>query len=186
MALLDILENEFEKLHLTSGNMPEIVDNMANSIHTSLPYRMKLAIAISELILFFSEFRINILHWNSSLIPINAITFCIAKSGASKDSSVKACRKCFRSGYEAIERYRKQEAIDKAIAQAEEAGVDIPTRYAGYKNYLEEPNPLFIAIPTYEGFIQHLNDLKNTTFGCGYTFSGEFAGELMKFRLPQN
>ena len=159
--------------------MPEIIVNMADSIHTNLPYRMKLAIAISELVLFFSEFRINIKHWNGSIIPINSLTFCIAKSGASKDSSVKMCRKCFSSGYEAIEEYRKNQAIEKAIKQAEEAGVDIPTRFAGYKDFLEEVNPLFIAIPTYEGFIQHITDLGKQSFGSGYVYSGEFASELV-------
>ena len=87
--MLDMLEKEFVAQKLTEGNTPELITTIANSMHnTSIPYRMKLAIAYSELILFFSQFRINIAHWNGSSIPINAITFCIAKSGASKDSSV--------------------------------------------------------------------------------------------------
>ena len=177
--MLDMLEKEFVAQKLTEGNTPELITTIANSMHnTSIPYRMKLAIAYSELILFFSQFRINIAHWNGSSIPINAITFCIAKSGASKDSSVNACRQCFKSGYEYIEKYRKQQAIDRAIEQAKLEGVDLYDRWSGYKDFYNEPNPLFISIPTPEGFIQHLVDLQNDLCGSGCITISELGAEM--------
>lgn len=179
MSMLDLIEKEINSLNLFEGNIPEIVKAVADSIPSqTIPYRMKIALAISEIVTYISQFRINIKHWNGSIIPINSIMFCIAKSGASKDSSLKAARKCFAKGYEKINEVRQQSAINKAIEQATEAGYDIPDKFAGYKDFYIAPNPLFIGISTAEGFIQHLNDLSSDTIGAGYTFSGEVGAEL--------
>lgn len=177
--MLDMLEKEVNSLNLFEGNLPEIVKTIANSIPSrNIPYRMKLAFAVSEIILFCSQFKINIKHWNDSIIPINSIMFCIAKSGASKDSSVKAARKCFDEGYKLINQQRHNKAIERAIERATEAGNDIPDKFAGYKDYYIAPNPLFVAISTTEGFIQHLNDLSEDTLGSGFIYSGEIGAEL--------
>ena len=104
--------------------------------------------------------------------------FCIAKSGASKDSSLKAARKCFTGAYDIINNYRKEAAIHRAQEQAREAGNDLPDKFIGYKDYYIPPNPLFIAISTPEGFIQHLNDLSKDELGSGYIYSGEVGTEL--------
>ena len=72
MSMLNILENKINSLNLFEGNMPPIVTAIADSIPSqTIPYRMKVALAISEIILFTSQFRINIKHWNGSSIPIN-------------------------------------------------------------------------------------------------------------------
>lgn len=177
--MLDMLEKEINNLNLFEGNTPEIVKAVADSIPSqTIPYRMKIALAVSEIMTFISQFRINIEHWNGSIIPINSIMFCIAKSGASKDSSLKAARKCFQKGYDIINEIRQQTAINNAIEQATNAGYDIPDKFAGYKDFYIAPNPLFVAISTTEGFIQHLNDLSNDTLGAGYIFSGEIGAEL--------
>ena len=179
MSMLDMLEKEINSLNLFEGNMPEIVTAIADSIPSqTIPYRMKIALAISEIMLFISQFKINIKHWNDSIIPINSIMFCIAKSGASKDSSLKAARKCFAPGYKIINEMRSEAAIERAIEAAREAGCDLPYKYAAYKDFLVLPNPLFVAISTTEGFIQHLNDLSNDKLGAGYIFSGEIGAEL--------
>ena len=179
MSMLDILEKEINNLNLFEGNIPPIVTAIADSIPSNtIPYRMKIALAISEIMLFASQFRINIKHWNDSIIPINSIMFCIAKSGASKDSSLKAARKCFTGAYDIINNYRKEAAIHRAQEQAREAGNDLPDKFIGYKDYYIPPNPLFIAISTPEGFIQHLNDLSKDELGSGYVYSGEVGTEL--------
>lgn len=179
MSMLDILEKEINNLNLFEGNIPPIVTAIADSIPSNtIPYRMKIALAISEIMLFASQFRINIKHWNDSIIPINSIMFCIAKSGASKDSSLKAARKCFSEAYDIINNYRKEAAIHRAQEEAREAGNDLPDKFIGYKDYYIPPNPLFIAISTPEGFIQHLNDLSKDELGSGYIYSGEVGTEL--------
>ena len=179
MPMLDMLEKEINSLNLFEGNMPEIVTAIADSIPSqTIPYRMKIALAISEIMLFISQFRINIEHWNGSIIPINSIMFCIAKSGASKDSSINAARKCFAGGYKHINDVRDEAAVDRAIELAREAGSDVPHLFSQYKDFYTAPNPLFVGISTTEGFIQHLNDLSNDTIGAGYIYSGEIGQEL--------
>lgn len=177
--MLDMLEKEIAKLNLFEGNTLDIVKAIADAIPSqTIPYRMKLALAVSELVLFVSQFKINIKHWNDSIIPINSIMFCIAKSGAAKDSSMKAARKCFEDGYKLINEYRHKQAVELAIEAATEAGCDIPNKFAAYKDYYKAPSPLFVAISTPEGFIQHLNDLSNEKYGAGYIYSGEIGAEL--------
>ena len=179
MSMLDMLEKEINKLNLFEGNMPEIVKAVADSIPSqTIPQRMKIALAMSEIMLFTSQFRINIQHWNGSIIPINSIMFCIAKSGASKDSSLRAARKCFQIGYDRLNYVRQDIAVNRAIEKATEAGCDVPDKFAVYKDYYVSPNPLFAAISTAEGFIQHLNDLSDDGLGAGYIFSGEVGAEL--------
>lgn len=179
MSMLDMLEKEINKLNLFEGNIPVILKYLADSIPSrTIPYRMKLALAVSEVMLYTSQFRINIQHWNGSIIPINSIMFCIAKSGAAKDSSLKAVRKCFNNAYVMLNARRTIHAVQRAQKEAKEDGKDCCDQYVVYKQYLKTPNPLFVAISTPEGFIQHLNDLDEDTIGAGYTFSGEFGQEL--------
>lgn len=177
--MLNKLEKYLLEINCFDGNIPELLEDIANSIPvTTIPHRMKLLFAVSELILYTSQFRRNIIHWNGSSIPINSISFCIAKSGASKDSSVKAVRKCFKAGYDKIEELRKQEAEAIAIENATLDGKKDPEKWSTYKDYYIAPNPLFVAPSTPEGFIQHLNDLDTIGLGAGFIYSGEVGAEL--------
>ena len=92
--MYELLRAELEKKDIFSGKMPKYLTDLAKSIpNTRVTEKMKLTITVSEFILFASQFRRNILHWNTSSIPINAITFCITGSGVGKDSSINAMRK---------------------------------------------------------------------------------------------
>ncbi|MFA7029627.1 MAG: hypothetical protein WC179_05090 [Candidatus Cloacimonadaceae bacterium] len=178
--MLELLKEDLQKNNVFSGELPPIVRKVVDSINApQIPYRFKLTIAVSELILFVSHLRRNILHWNGSSIPINAISFVIAGSGSGKDSSVSAARKCFSEGYKIIDTKRKAIATQNAIKSAMLAGKPDPEEYNTYKEFYTAPNPLFVAPSTAEGFIQHLNDLDSAGIGAGYTQSGEFGAELV-------
>lgn len=177
--MLNVLEKEINNLNLFQGNIPKLLYAIADSIPSkSIPYRMKLALAVSELMLYTSQFHISIKHWNGSLIPINSILFCIAKSGAAKDSSLRAVRKCFNVGYDIINKARNEKAVNRAIKAAEADGCDLPEKFAVYKAYYTAPNPLFVAISTPEGFLQHLNRLDEDGIGAGFCVSGEIGQDL--------
>lgn len=179
MNMLKIIEQELHKRGALSGNIPPVLEEMAKAIpNNNIPYRMKLTLAVSELMLFTSQFRRNILHWNGSSIPINAISFCLAASGEGKDSSVNTLRKCFHSAYKAINDKRKTLAHEKARALAAADGVEDPNDWNTYKHYYNEPSDLFVAPGTVEGFINHLNQLDEAGIGAGYLYSGEFAAQL--------
>ena len=80
--MIYMLRKELEKLNAFSTPIPDILHSLSKSINNkNVNERMKLTIAVSELILYASQFRKNIRHWNGSLIPINAISFVIAPSG---------------------------------------------------------------------------------------------------------
>jgi hypothetical protein len=177
--IMSLFEIELEKLKVFENNLPNILTEVADSIPSNtIPYRMKLAIAVSELVRYTSQFRINILHWNGSSIPINAITFCIAKSGASKDSSVSACRKCFEESYNLINVERETAVKNTAMKLALEAGEEEYMDFNTYKNYIIPAPPLVIGISTIEGLIQNLADSYKLGIGSGYLYSGEIGQEL--------
>lgn len=177
--MLKLLHEDLTASGAFSGTLPPIVKQVVDSINNPLiPYRMKLTIASSELVLFASHLRRNIKHWNGSIIPINAISFTISKSGSGKDSSVSAARKCFSEGYKVIEEKRKQIATANAIKQAQLAGKSDPQEYNTYREFYVAPNPLFVAPSTSEGFIQHLNDLDAAGIGAGFIYSGEIGAEM--------
>ena len=178
--MIDILKQELDKRGVFTTPIPKFLTELTKTIaNPAIPDKMKLTIAISEVILFCSQFRRNILHPNNSLIPINAISFAISASGTGKDSSVSSIRKTFDDAYEKINEIRNQKAINDAIEKAskdKKANSFDPKVYLGY---YKEPLPLFAALSTNEGFIAHLNKLDSDGIGSGYIFSGEFGSDLL-------
>ena len=185
--MINLIKSELESYGIFTSNIPEVLTELAKSIpNSAIPERMKLTLAVSELMLFTSQFRRNIAHWNGSQIPINSITFTLAKSGAGKDSSVSALRKCFQISYDKFNEKRKIYAKIAAIKAAAEAGENNPNQQSVYRNYYAEPNPLFASPSTVEGFIQHLNELDVAGLGAGFIYSGEFGSELITSPVIQS
>lgn len=163
-----------------NGALPDILRQMVDAIpNNTIAYRMKLSIAVSEMILYASHLRRNILHYNGSLIPINAITFSVAASGAGKDSSVNAVRKCFTTGYDLIDKKRKEIATRDAIAAAQKAGKTSPDEWETYKEFYIKPEELFTSPDsTIKGLMKHFNSLEDSGVGGGFVYSGEIGAEL--------
>ena len=154
------------------------IAKVMSAIPFNIPERMKALIAQSQTTSFVSQFRRNIILWDDTSVPINSISFSIANSGDGKDSSVKAARKCFASGYKMIEDAREAEAIKIAKNLAREAGETLYNEYDIYKNYIKPLPPVDIRTTTGPGFIQHINDLGEHRLGSGIAYSGEFSDEL--------
>lgn len=176
---LELLEEELKKRGVFNTPLPKFINELADSIPNKLDPKMKLTIAVSEIILFASQFRRNIKHWNNSLIPINAITFCISGSGTGKDSSINAMRKNFLGGYEVINHLRVEKAKETAKSIARSKGLAMPDSPDIYEKFYDKPMPLFVAPSTNEGFIQYLNELDRSGIGAGFILSGEFGAELL-------
>ena len=176
---LELLEEELKKRGVFNTPLPKFINELADSIPNKLDPKMKLTIAVSEIILFASQFRRNIKHWNNSLIPINAITFCISGSGTGKDSSINAMRKNFLGGYEVINHLRVEKAKETAKSIARSKGLAMPDSPDVYEKFYDKPMPLFVAPSTNEGFIQYLNELDRSGIGAGFILSGEFGAELL-------
>jgi hypothetical protein len=178
--MLDLLKQELDSQGVFSNKIPQILEDLATAVPiNTITHRMKLTFAVAELILFTSQFRRNILHWNNSLIPINAITFGLSKSGDGKDSGLNAIRKCFQTSYDKINAKRKELAHSQARAIAAREGLENPNDWNTYKEFYKEPQDLFLAPGTVEGFINHLNQLDEAGIGAGMLFSGEIGSQLM-------
>lgn len=180
--MYQLLKQELDKEKVFEGTLPKIIVDLANSIDNyRIPFRMKLSIAISEFILFYSQFQKKIKLNNDTSIPINGITFVISGSGSGKDSTKNAIRNCFGEAYTTINNTRKLNAKKRAIETAREQGLEDPTSFDVYKPYYSQPNPLFSAPnSTIEGLTIDFNRLEEEKLGAGYIFTGEIGDEFSK------
>jgi len=169
------------KAYLLSENafdagLPDYLDKMTKAVTGELPLKMKLSIAVSELVLFTSQMRRNIELTDKTQVPINSITFVLAGSGTSKDRTANGMRKCFKRGYDVINKKRESLAIERAKVIATAEGSDDPD--ADYKKYYVKPKPLFAAISTVEGMIKYMNQLEKDKVGAAFIYAGELGSEL--------
>ena len=178
-TILEQARADLESLDAFSTDLPPIVKLVSQAIPiNTIPDKMKLIISISEIVSFASQFRRNIWHWDGFELPINATSFVIAGSGAGKDASVKAVRRCFAVANSHITHERNAIAKKQAIAAASEAGETPPYEYENYKKFYSAPPPTLIAPTTPQGLIQHLNDIADIPLGAGSIYAGELGDEL--------
>jgi hypothetical protein len=162
----ELFKRDLDALGVFNRPLPPLLEALAEAIPiNTIPTKMKLAIAVAELAFYSTHFRRSILHWNGSLIPTNAFSFCIAGSGTGKDSAKDYIRACFATGYDQLQEIRNERAKELAIQRAAEDGINNPDVFANYKNYIIPPNPLFAATSTTEGLFQHMNDLDEQEIG---------------------
>lgn len=163
-----------------TGEQNKYLQNVIEAISfPTIDPRMKSVVAVAQITAFASQFRRNIKLWDEvTEVPVNAISFVITGSGAGKDSSVKAARKCFKSGYSLVEQHANNVAIELAIQQADKEGLPNPQDEAIYRSYLKPVPPIDIMPTTGPGLIQHINDIGDIGVGAGFMYSGEFSDEL--------
>lgn len=180
MDMLQLLQQKLSEEGIFERKLPKIFLDLSKTIaNARVPDKMKLTIAVSELILFASQFRRSIKHWNGSLIPINAITFCLSSSGAGKDSSINTLRKIFKSSYDLINVKRANIAKERAIQKAKDDGKAKSHEYSVYSKYLIEPLPLFAAPSTPEGYVQYLNEIDSAGISAGTLYTGELGSDML-------
>ena len=171
--MLELTRAYLQERNAFSPEQSPFISQIAKTIpFSTVPDRMKLTIAVSEIMTFASQFRRNIQHWDGTPVPINAISFVVTASGQHKDSSVRAARKCFSLGYKAITTKREQLAKTAAIRLAQESGE------TDYAPFYKPPAPIFMSPTTGPGLIQHINDIAEYPLGAGLLYAGELGDEL--------
>ena len=60
---------------------PQIVEDGMSTVSGEVPFKLKLAIVVSELITFVSHIRKSIRLYDDTLVPVNMITFALSASG---------------------------------------------------------------------------------------------------------
>lgn len=153
---------------------PDIIRKGMDTIQGSIPFKLKLAITLSELITFSSHLRKPIRLYDNTIVPTNAIVFALAGSGVSKDKSLNAVRKSLSFGYTQIEDQRKEFARTKAESEALLEG-DEPDNWA---RYYKAPKPLQSGLGTVEGLVHHFADISENPTGAGSIMSSEIGSEL--------
>lgn len=170
--MIQMLKESLKSQGVFSGKLLPFLEKLSSVIpEESVSDKMKLTLAVNEIILFASQFRKNIQHWNGSKIPINSISFVFSKSGTSKDKSINLLRKTFTKGYELLNELREEKALERAKNKVRAKGKDDSDPNLIAKEY-RKPNPLFVAPSTNEGFIQHLNELDEEGIGSGFIYTG--------------
>ena len=153
---------------------PSIVRKGMDTIQGSIPFKLKLAITLSELITFSSHLRKPIQLHDGTIVPTNAIVFALAGSGVSKDKSLNAVRKSLSFGYSQIEDQRKEFAREKAESTARLEGDEV----SNWPKYYKAPKPLQTGLGTVEGLIHHFADIAENPTGAGSIMSSEIGSEL--------
>lgn len=172
-----VLEQQQAFTQILNPHIQQIVDAIP---YTNVSLPMKSIIAATQLTSFVSHFRRNILLWDGTQVPINAISFVVTGSGGGKDSSVNAARKCFSESLHTILTERERREVKRAIAKAIAEGEDESAASAQeiYRKYLRPLPPVDIAPTTGPGLIQHINDIGDLDLTTGLLYSGEFSDEL--------
>jgi len=174
MGTKELLDEYIKERTNNLGPYPGIVENGINTISGDVPFKLKLAITLSELITFSSHLRKPINLYDGTLVPCNAIVFALSGSGTSKDKSMNTLRRAMSDAYQQLDDnravYARDKAIKKALLEGEKEG--------DWQKYYIEPKALKAGLGTVEGLVQHFSDLSNDPMGAGAIRSSEIGSEL--------
>ena len=174
MSTLQLLDEYVKERTSKLNPFPDIIQRGINTISGDVPYKLKLAITLSELITFSSHLRKPIQLYDGTLVPTNAIVFALSASGTSKDKSLNTIRKSLSTAYEQLEEYRKEYAKDKAEKMAVLDGA----KKEEWGRYYQAPKPLQAGLGTVEGLMHHFADIAENPMGAGSIMTSEIGSEL--------
>jgi len=170
-----MLKKELVTNGALSGRLPDFVHKLISVITGEIPEHLKVSIALSELITFTSHLRKHIQIHDGTLVPCNAITFSLAKSGVSKDSSMNMVRKVFKDALEVLNDMRKELAKQQAMQEAEEMGEEPSV----WLKYYKKPKELYAGLGTVEGLVAHFKAIEDLPLGAGFIQSSEIGSDLL-------
>ncbi len=178
MSTKNMLETYLKSKGAFTDKINPLVNRTLNCIQGEVPYRLKLAIALSELITFTSHLRKNIVLFDGTLVPCNGITFALSASGTAKDSSMQQVRKALKPGYAIINQIR----VDEARSKAEKHALLDGKQKEEWLSYYEKPKDLQSGLGSPEGVVKHFHDLESGTLGAGSLNASEIGSELLSNR----
>ena len=174
MSTLQMLDTYVKERTSKLNPFPDIIQKGINTISGDVPYKLKLAITLSELITFSSHLRKPIKLYDGTLVPTNAIVFALSASGTSKDKSLNTIRKSLSTAYETLEEHRKDYAQEKAERMAVLDGA----KKEDWARYYQAPKPLQAGLGTVEGLMHHFADIAENPMGAGSIMTSEIGSEL--------
>ena len=169
-----LLEDYVKERTSDVGPYPDIVQRGIDTISGEIPFKLKLAITLAELVTFSSHLRKSIKLYDGTLVPTNAIVFALSASGTSKDKSLNTLRKSLSLGYDQVEEQRKDYARSKAEQIALLEGDDA----SDWMKHYQAPKPLQAGLGTVEGLMHHFADIASNPLGAGSIMTSEIGSEL--------
>lgn len=167
---LQYLASRLESLPI----FPPAVTLAMSTVSGDAPFRLKLGIALSELVTFAAHLRKPIKLYDDTTVPVNAITFALSKSGTSKDKSLNAVRKSMDRAYLLLQDQRLKDAERLARQKAKAAGDTAEE----WRKYYTPPKPLQAGLGTAEGLVRHFAEIATGKLGAGSITSSEIGTEL--------
>lgn len=177
-STLELCKQELNKHNALTPAISNHISSISNAITFNISSHMKAVIAVTQLVTFTAQFRRNIVLWDGTEVPINAISFIVSGSGKHKDSSVRAAYRCFKPGYELIQQVNHKLLVDDAIQRADAAGESPADVEAIYKPYMRPEIDIETMPTTGPGLIDHINSVLDMPLGASLITSSEFADEL--------
>jgi hypothetical protein len=173
MDIYNQLQKYLEDRKAFSNEIPDIIQRTMDTISQNASYDLKLIIALTELVVTAGHFHKHLQLPEGTLVPTNTISFVLAGSGRSKDSSVQQCRRAFKPIYEYIEEQRLHIAEDRAMKEAIADGKE-----QDWYKYFKEPTPLVSTVGTAEGLARYAKELELDKYGSVYVLVSELSSEL--------
>lgn len=174
METVNLLKEYIDERTQNLTPYPDIVQKGINTISGEVPFKLKLAITLAELVTFSSHLRKPIQLYDGTLVPTNAIVFALSASGTSKDKSLNTLRKSLGTAYKSLEETRKEYARDKAERMALLDGKKV----TDWQAYYRAPKPLQSGLGTVEGLMHHFADIAENPIGAGSIMTSEIGSEL--------
>jgi len=171
-----LLEDLFNGLKYKELKYPSIVQDAIDILDSSVPFRMKLFIAINETALLVSNLNKPIRLNSKTLVTTNVQNIMFAPSGASKDSTINKIRSNFTEAYNII----LKRMIEIGIVKAKEKCVQERGNDKDWKEFYKgNTRTLFPAISTDEGMMNQMAILNGIGTGA-YNMVGisELGSEL--------
>jgi len=166
---LTMLKDYLVKEGALQPSIPYIVEKTIGVITGDIPYKLKLSIALSELITVTAHLRKNIKLQDDTEVPCNAITFSLARSGLSKDSSMQMVRSALEPAYKVLDKKRK----DIAVAKAKKKAILEGREEADWQQFYEQPRELIAGLGTVEGLINNFADIEESKVGSAFISTSE-------------
>jgi len=171
--MLKLYRQSLEEAGCFKDTFPKAFEATAKAIPGNIPYRMKVLMAATELIVYAGHLRKSI-DWHGTSIPVNIISFLIGKSGSGKGMSIKNINNVLIDGYKKIDEHRETQARVVAIENAEADG----KKAKEWRKYYSKPRSLKAGISTLQGMMKHLATLEAGKLGAGYLYVDEIGSEL--------
>jgi len=163
MDKLNLATEELNRLNVFDEHQNRTMMNMSTILGKEVPFAMKMTIANFTMASFVGHFHFKIALSENNLIPMNIISFVLAKSGAKKTSSVTRLKKVVQPGLDVINITRERKMAEMCER------LDIP---------LKTLNPLSNSLGTEPGLIKRLNEFMAEGIGLPSMFVDEIATEL--------